>query len=84
MIKRIADVSQSDVEQHNRKMTSQCTEHSGQEVVLYCKQCEQAVCSACCIASHADHMTKCANIAEVDKTFVESINGRIKEEKKRV
>ena len=44
VIKRMIDVDQSDIEQHNREATLLCNDHKNQELILYCSQCEELSC----------------------------------------
>ena len=55
VVKRLQDVSKSDLDEQKRRQESQCSLHSNQERVLFCPKCEEIICPLCLVTSHVTH-----------------------------
>ena len=70
-IKSIRDLSGEDIESHRKQVSSMCSFHKTQEVVVYCKECKDVACTVCCVTKHSKH--DCTELGEADVNFIETI-----------
>ena len=54
-----------------------CLEHSEEEVVMYCTQCQQCVCQTCILTSHVSHSS--ISLDEADQHLTEYIKKSVNE-----
>ena len=65
VIKKLIDIDQSDVVQHNQKRALLCSQHKGEIIKFFCTNCKQFICSTChVLSSHNGH--RCTSVEEED------------------
>ena len=75
VVKKITEMSKDDIRSHLKNMTSQCLTHKGQQITLFCVDCNDAACCNCITDSHNEH--NCINIEDVDKDFIAQITSSL-------
>ena len=70
-IKSIRDLSGEDIEHHRKQVSSMCSFHKTQEVIVYCKDCKEIACTVCGMTKHSKH--DCVELEEADAIFIETI-----------
>ena len=79
-IKPVKDLSKEDIEEHRQKVSSTCSTHRNQEVVVYCTKCKAVACTVCCVTKHTKH--ECVELEKTDKEFVKTITEKFNEGRK--
>ena len=79
-IKKLIDVSEDEIDQHEKKTKMHCKVHQSEQIQFYCKDCADAACSLCSIDLHSGH--KIMGISKVDEELLTFIENRRKEDEK--
>ena len=62
------------------KLEAQCDVHAGENIKIYCMECEVGVCTTCFILEHNDH--KCTDVNKVAEDMKSKIRRNIEETRK--
>ena len=78
-IKSIRDLSGENIEHLRKPVSSMCSLHKTQEVIVYCKECKDVACTVCCVTKHLKH--DCTELGEADTTFIKTIKKSLNDSK---
>ena len=66
-VKRMVDINEGDIRSHLRQKSSTCLQHKNQELVLFCKRCNEICCTVCYAVSHASH--ECIDLKQAEDNY---------------
>jgi tripartite motif-containing protein 56 len=75
VVKRLADVTETDYAKHRTQLSLTCTKHTKKDLEFYCNGCAELLCSTCCLTSHKTH--DYVELSEADETFKQKITNKV-------
>jgi tripartite motif-containing protein 56 len=75
VVKRLADVNDTDYAKHRTQLSLTCTKHTKKDLEFYCNGCAELLCSTCCLTSHKTH--DYVELSEADEAFKQKITNKV-------
>ena len=75
MVKTMADINQTDIEKHVRRVKLTCLEHKDRLMEFYCTKCDKFICHTCYVLSHDKH--HCMSVKEADEKLIKQLDTSI-------
>lgn len=64
-IRNINSITDDDMRSHAEKEIQQCPHHKREKLSLYCRQCDEVMCTVCYVAAHQSH--NCTDLKQADQ-----------------
>jgi hypothetical protein len=70
-LRPIANIDEADINTRRRQLLSHCSLHTNEKLVLFCRQCQDIICSSCFAGDHIGH--DCVELKEVEEKIVQEL-----------